>query len=501
MNKLYFGDNLEVMRDLPDKSVDLIATDPPFNSGRDYNIFLKDSLAQNKAFTDIWRWDEIAKETRRWIEDQDSDTYRALNRVLEGYDLVFDYAVQGPQARMRSYLSFIGPRLVEMHRLLKDTGSIYLHCDSTASHYLKGLLDAIFGSGNFRNEIVWSYHRFSRSAKYQFPRMNDIIFFYSKSEDKNIFHKQYTKHKSSAHLEKGYHTVGDNGVKKLLVYNMEKAKKANVDFSNYDQVVETKAKQPLLGQIWSDINFLSPRSKERFGYPTQKPIKLYKRIIKASSNPGGTVLDPFCGCGTTIDAAQELGRNWIGIDITHLALTPIEERLWDNHRISKGKDFQVLGYPTNMQEVLKLKEEKKYHDLANWAVAQLGLKATKDIGDGGIDGIGTISTWIPQGMAYEKKRIVAEVKTGNISKAQVRSFCQSMTDENALIGIMVSLNKPTKAMLEYQERLGRFEHNGKKYNRFQFWQIDDRYFENPESKNQQIHLPWVIEKTMKENRI
>ena len=250
-----------------------------------------------------------------------------------------------------------------------------------------------------------------------------------------------------------------------------------------------------------DINSLQTWSPERIGYPTQKPRKLYERIIKASSNEGDIVLDPFAGCGTTIDAAQELGRKWIGIDITHLALTPIEERLWDNHGIKKGEDFQVLGYPTNMQEVLKLKENKKYHDLANWAVAQLGLKATKDIGDGGIDGVGTISTWIPQSMEYEKKRIVAEVKTGSISKQQVRSFCQSMTDENALIGIMVSLNPPTRAILEYQERLGKFEHNNKKYNRFQFWQIDDRYFENPLSKNLQVDLPWVIEKTMKENRI
>lgn len=477
MNKLYFGDNLEVMRDLPNQSVDLIATDPPFNSGRDYNIFLKDSLAQNKAFTDIWRWDLTAKETRRWIEDQDSDSYRALARVLEGYDLIFNHAIQGPQARMRSYLSFMGPRLVEMHRLLKDTGSIYLHCDPTASHYLKGLMDAVFGNENFRNEIVWRIGWISgfKTKKLGWIRNHDIILYYLKTQEaQKLFNKEYLPYRKDHVRRDGTKPTG-KGIPIEDTWNC----------SSNDRL---------------DSIMIKSFSKEKMGYPTQKPIDLYKRIIKASSNPGDTVLDPFCGCGTTIDAAQELGRNWIGIDITHLALTPIEERLWDNHRILKGKDFQVLGYPTNMQEVLKLKEDKKYHDLANWAVAQLGLKATKDIGDGGIDGIGTISTWIPQGMAYEKKRIVAEVKTGNISKAQVRSFCQSMTDENALIGIMVSLNKPTKAMLEYQERLGRFEHNGKKYNRFQFWQIDDRYFENPESKNQQIHLPWVIEKTMKENR-
>ena len=192
MNQLYFGDNLEVMQDLSSESIDLVATDPPFNSGRDYNIFLKDSLAQNKAFTDIWKWDKTAKDARTWIEYQSEDNkiYENLNRTLEGYDQIFNHAQSGQLGRTRSYLAFIGPRLAEMHRLLKDTGSLYLHCDPTASHYLKGILDSIFGIENFMNEIIWCY-RGGGVPKNAFARKHDIIFFYRK----NVKNKDYTFHK------------------------------------------------------------------------------------------------------------------------------------------------------------------------------------------------------------------------------------------------------------------------------------------------------------------
>ena len=364
----------------------MICTDPPFNSGRNYNIFLK-SKAQKQAFTDIWKWDESSEETRSDIEvrSQINETYKNIHEALIGYDYIFQHKQTGPKGAMRSYLTFMAPRLVEMHRILKDTGSIYLHCDPSASHYLKGMMDAIFDESNFRNEIVWSYHRFSRNAKSQFPKMNDIILFYSKVPDQNIFNKQYTKHKFTAHLEKGYQTVGDNGVRKLLVYDMEKALKAKGNFDNYDEVVETKSRLPLLGQVWDDINFLGSRSKERTGYPTQKPVKLYKRIIETSSNPGDIILDPFAGCGTTLDAAEELERSWIGIDITLLSLEPMQERLLNRHALRPHIDYEISGYPTNMEEVhLLVNNHKRYHDFSDWAVTRLGLKPTKNIGDDGL---------------------------------------------------------------------------------------------------------------------
>ena len=499
-NKIYFGDNLEVMRDMEERSIDLIATDPPFNSGRDYNIFLPKSEAQKKAFTDTWKWDDTAIEARSEIEElaKVNSQYEALNQTLIRYDHILNFELTGSKAKLRSYLTFMGPRLIEMHRLLKDTGSLYLHCDPTASHYLKGLLDSIFGNENFRNEIIWSYSRLSRTSDNQFPRMNDIIYFYSKKFKKNIFNKQYTVHRDTTRFEKGYHTLRENGQTKLLIFDLQKAKNANVDFSKYDKVVKTKMKQPLLGQVWNDINFINGNSKERTGYPTQKPRALYKRILKASSKENDTILDPFCGCGTTLDAAQALNRKWIGIDITNLALAPMEQRLTNNYNLIKGKDYEIIGYPTTMQEVWKfVKDEKKHHDFANWAVAQLGLQATQNIGDGGFDGVGIAQTWTAEGMKQVQGKVIAEVKTGNISKTQVRAFCQTMNDQQAIVGIIVTLYPPTKAMREYQQKLGKFEHNNKSYQKLQIWQIDDRYFEDNGSIKKQIKLPWMIEKIKK----
>ena len=192
MNKLYFGDNLEIMREMDTGAVDLICADPPFNSGRNYNAFFEDSQAQNKAFADIWTWDTKAEETRAEVENPtyekcDLDTYKALDTCLKGYDLVLQNAVSGNKGAMRAYLAFMGPRLAEMHRLLKDTGSIYLHCDPTASHYLKGVTDAIWDQKNLkknefiRNEIVWHYRRWTAASK-QFQKMHDIVLYYSKTK-------------------------------------------------------------------------------------------------------------------------------------------------------------------------------------------------------------------------------------------------------------------------------------------------------------------------------
>lgn len=458
IRKIYFGDNLEVMQEMKAGSVNIIATDPPFNSGRNYNIFLPDSEAQNKAFKDTWSWDDTAINTRAWIEDQavGNNQYNALNRALTGYDHILDHAVKGPRAKIRSYLTFMGPRLVEMHRLLKNTGCLYLHCDSSASHYLKGTLDAIFNKNNFRREIIWALQRPSgfKTLANNWIRNHDVIFYYVKSNKFN-FNKQY---------------------------------------ENYP------GKKYPLHSVWSDIQSMQSQgvsAKEGLNYPTQKPRVLYERIIKASSNEGDIVLDPFCGCGTTIDAAEALDRQWLGIDITNLALEPMRKRLRDNHGLIKDKDYQIFGYPTNMQEVQKMLDDKKYHDYANWAIAQIGLYPTKNVGDGGIDGIGQAVTWQADTMTKTRKKIVAEVKSGPMSKTQVRAFCHSMNEFDAIAGVIVTLQPPTKAMREYQEKEGKFEHNGKRYHRLQIWQIDDRYFNDPMSIKQQVKLPWNVTKTSK----
>ncbi len=337
-NSLYFGDNLEVMQEMDDQHVDLICTDPPFNSGRDYNAFLTDSKAQAKAFTDTWTWDTPAQDTRTDIERmaRTSDTYKALDVCLKGYDLVLQNAVSGNKGAMRAYLAFMGPRLAEMHRLLKETGSIYLHCDPTASHYLKGIMDAIWDQNNrkknehFRNEIVWSY-RSGGISKNWFARKHDVILFYTRN-----FRNRHT-------------------------FNIQKEKSYNRNFKPYrfEGINEFQDKEgrwytmASMRDVW-EVDMVGRTSKERLGYATQKPIILYERMIQASSNEGDLVMDPFVGCGTTIDAAHTLNRPWIGIDLTLLSLDTTRRRLADRHGLQPSKDYQIHGYPTNIQEVHKM---------------------------------------------------------------------------------------------------------------------------------------------------
>ena len=332
MNKLYFGDNLEVMQKLSSESIDLIATDPPFNSGRNHNIFLKDSKTKKRVFNDVWKWDTVAQETRYWIRDraEESEIYNRINRTLDGYDLILEYANQGPQGKMRSYLSFISPRLVEIYRLLKDTGTLYLHCDPKASHYIKGILDSIFGIENFGNEIVWHYS-VGNPAKFHFKRKHDIIFRYMKS--KNFVFNQ----PRMSYLERDlfqFRYTDDDGRKYRVIPQYGKVKRFYWDDGTAMDDVFTYVRK-------DGINSIRGKANERSGFPTQKPVKLYKLLIESSSHEGDMVFDPFAGCGTTIDAAQSLGRKWIGIDITDLALAPIEKRLKENYELEAEKDYQV----------------------------------------------------------------------------------------------------------------------------------------------------------------
>ena len=475
MNKLYFGDNLEVMREMDDQRVDLICTDPPFNSGRDYNAFLTDSLAQSKAFTDTWTWDDPAQDSRADIERRarTSDTYKALDSCLKGYDLVLQNAVSGNKGAMRAYLAFMGPRLAEMHRILTDKGSIYLHCDPTASHYLKGVMDAIWDQSNrkkndyFRNEIVWHYYNVASTSRKFLGRKHDIIFFYAKSSasffDWDNMREPYSE--------------GSNWVKASESYG--------------DPRYSPNEKGKLMHDVWR-MPTINNMSKERLGYPTQKPRALYERMIQASSNEGDLVMDPFAGCGTTIDAAHTLNRFWIGIDLTILSLDPMRRRLHDRHGLEPSKDYEIHGYPTNMQEVRMLvRDEKKYHDFSNWAVTRLGLQPTKSVGDGGRDGeaeVGHITLWDPEEGETTNTRIFAEVKSGKPTIDQVKSFCRTMDKHNA-IGVFITIEPVTSGMRQEAADMGTFSHNNETFPKLQFWQIDDTYFENPSSLRSLIRLP------------
>ena len=501
MNKLYFGNNLEIMEEMPDSIVDLICTDPPFNSGRDYNTFLLDSRAQKKAFTDTWNWDTAAQDARADVERRagTNDTYKALDTCLKGYDMVLQNAVAGNKGSMRAYLAFMGPRLAEMHRLLKDTGSLYLHCDPTASHYLKGVMDAIFDQNNrkenqyFRNEIVWHYSAGS-APKTDFKRKHDIILRYVKNIKCAVFNQPYMPY-----LEKDryrFRYADEDGRK----YRINHIKDQNGEYKRFYWDTGTP-----MDTVWTyirekEINQIGSTSKERLHYETQKPRALYERIITVSSNPNDLIMDPFAGCGTTIDAAHGLKRFWIGIDLTILALDPIRKRMNERHHNSNNEplqphtDYEIVGYPTNMQEVRKLvRDEKKYHDFSNWAVTRLGLTPTKDVGDGGKDGeaVAHITLWNP-GEEERDRRIYAEVKSGNPTITEVRAFCHTIQKHDA-IGIFITIEPVSDGMRQEAEDMGTFTHNNTTYPRLQFWQITDAYFENPESVNQIIRLPreWI----------
>ena len=297
-NLLFQGDNKEILSTLLVNGfggeIDLICIDPPFASGADYvrKVALRGtrekleaeghSVAEQMQYTDIWAND--------------------------------------------TYLQFMYERLILMNELLSKHGSIYLHCDATMSHSLKLIMDEVFGPDSFRNEIIWTYNRFSRKSGKQFARMNDIILFYSKS-DQNIFHVQHIESRDSRRYEKGWHTVTDNGVTKLLVYDMEKVEQAGIDLSQYDKVVETEARESAMGQVWTDISILNPLSSERVDFPTQKPELLVERIIKASSNEDSILLDCFVGSGTTAVVAEKLGRRWIAADINRGAIQTTMKRI------------------------------------------------------------------------------------------------------------------------------------------------------------------------------
>jgi adenine specific DNA methylase Mod len=359
MGTLYYGDNLDILRRyLKDETVDLVYLDPPFNSAQNYNAFFHekdgtDAASQIRAFEDIWHWDtETAREYNKLTEQADERVRKvmvAFYEFLGGND-------------MMAYLTMMSPRLVELRRVLKPTGSLYLHCHPTASHYLKLLCDAIFGGQNFRNEIIWE-RTTGRKSVSQFGRVHDIILFYSKNPQATWNEITLPQSEESA---KGHDLMRDeNGL--FRVSDLSGAGQGPArSFGGkaiqppagrhwqYDQagmdelwadgrIIFSKNGNPRLKtylkdlpgvsvrDIWTDIEPVNSGAAERLGYPTQKPVALLERIVLASTNPGGLVLDPFCGCGTTIDAAEKNGRDWIGIDVTQLAISLIKNRLQDTY--------------------------------------------------------------------------------------------------------------------------------------------------------------------------
>ena len=425
-NKLFFGDNLEILEDrtrFPDASVDLIYLDPPFNSNADYNTLFRHAdgtpaAAQTLAFTDTWKWDEKAAHVLWDFQSGGIDAPEAVvNAVVSLHKLLGN-------SSMSAYVLMMTPRLLQLRRVLKSTGSIYLHCDATASHYLKILMDSVFGARNFRNEIVWCYTGPGRTLRH-FPRKHDTILFYAKGPN-NFFDREAVR---------------------MPYKNLSTDQGRGIIFGETGQLKNPKIRRSYLerGKVpedwWDERHHgMTPVGRiknERMGYPTQKPLALLERIIKASSNQGDLILDPFCGCGTAVVAAQKLQRRWIGIDITHLAVDLIRQRLKDEK--VRANSYEIVGSPTTIQEARALFAKDPFQ-FEHWAISRLpGIKRNdRQRGDKGIDGIGRYKTDDKQGFA----KCVVQVKGGKkAGVAEMRDFRHVVEGNNADFGIFLVMDE------------------------------------------------------------
>jgi len=431
-NVLYYGDNLKILRNrdyFPDEFVDLIYLDPPFNSKKDYNILFKEnggveSEAQIKAFTDSWHWTKLAQDTYQDV---------VLNGPIKVGKLIGALHDSIGNNDVMAYLVMMTVRLIELHRVLKPTGSLYLHCDPTASHYLKLVIDQIFGPANFRNEIVWCYSQGGRPRD-RFPNKHDILLYYGKSK-KATFNDDLIKisyellsKKSSTSFTK----TDEKGRKYKEVYGTDRRKK-------YRYYLD-EGKVPY--DWWSDIHQMTGRTAasghEYMGYQTQKPLALLERIINASSNEGDIVLDPFCGCGTAVVAAQKLNRKWIGIDITHLAINLMRNRLKD----SFGIKAEVIGEPEDLAGAKALAQQDRYQ-FQWWALGLIGARPSGEKKKGADKGIDGVIHFIDE-VSGKPKRVLVQVKSGHVGVTTIREL--KTVAANEAIGVLITLEPPTGPM-------------------------------------------------------
>lgn len=448
MNKLFYGDNLEILREhIPADSADLIYLDPPFNSNRDYNVLFREqdgtrAAAQIKAFGDTWEWNTAAAAAYQETVErggQVSLVMQAFRTALGGNDVL-------------AYLSMMAPRLIEMHRVLKDTGSICLHCDPTASHYIKLLMDAIFDPRNFLNEIIWHYRKWS-TGKYTFQRNHDVIFFYSKTNSKKRAFNQLF-------MERAESTLKRFGTAKIISGHDDEGNRVPSEMSEED------SEGVRMDDVW-DIGRVPPIKQL---YPTQKPLPLLERIIEACSNKDQVVLDPFCGCGTAIIAAQGLERQWIGIDITHLAVGLIKHRL--EGAFPGEVEYEVIGEPVSLPDARQLASEDKYQFEA-WALGIVGARINekKKGADRGIDGR---FFFHDERDASATKQIILSVKGGKIPPTHIRELRGVIEREKAAIGVLLTLQSPTKPMQREAADAGFYDSPwGSKHPRLQILTIKD----------------------------
>ena len=458
---LYYGDCLEIMGDFPDSCIDLICLDPPFNSNANYHAIFRGSglsiRPQIKAFDDMWLWDPDSKQR---VKDIKNAIANPASKVIAGFEQFI------PQTPMLSYTSYMAQRLFEMHRVLKNTGSIYLHCDPYASHYLKLILDAIFGEKNFRNEIVWAYQG-TGQPRNAFKRKHDIILFYGKSKDS--FFSDASSNVPISDFSKSKYTHED-----------EKGKYKEIrhpDGSIHKQYIRAHQR---MRDVW-DIPVINAMAKERLGYPTQKPLALYDRIIKASSNPGDLILDPFAGCGTTIEAALRNNRRVIGIDVLPFAL-----RLINQYRVRRSEYLPVQGVPVDKETAFQLAKDdwEKFQD---WSISLIdGLASNpKKVHEEGVDGFGMF-LHTPDNM--ERKAIIVQV-TG-AAGSQRNKFDKLQSDvrsHNAAMGILITRDAQT-ARRNWRVNLPTIKMGETTYDPMQCFSIEE-YYQYGERYKPFLNLP------------
>lgn len=501
-NKLYFGDNLDIMREhIEDESVDLIYLDPPFNSSATYNVLFSErngtaSSAQITAFEDTWHWDLKAEDSYREVVTEGprklADLLQALRTFLGEND-------------MMAYLTMMAIRLVEMHRVLKPTGSIYLHCDPTASHYIKLLMDAMFGHERFINEIIWKRTNAKGLAFTRFASNHDVILRYSK-EAEWTWNPQYTEH-NPEYVQQFYRYVEPETGRRYRLADLTNPNKnrpnLTYEFLGVTRVwrwtkerMEDAYRKGLIVQtrpgavpclkryldeqegtpvddVWTDIRPVLPRSGEGLGYPTQKPESVLERIIRASSNEGDLVLDPFCGCGTAVAVAERLRRRWIGIDITHLAISLMRHRLEDTFG-SELSEYEVIGDPKDLKSAEALAQLDRFQ-FEWWALGLVNARPAQDKKKGADSGIDGIISFFDDNSGKANK-IVVQVKSGHVTRNQIATLNSDREREGAVIGAFITLDEPTGPMRTEAASAGFYEPEflpGHRYPRIQILTIKE----------------------------
>jgi site-specific DNA-methyltransferase (adenine-specific) len=537
INKLYFSDNLKILKEeIADESVDLIYLDPPFNSQATYNVLFEEtggekSTAQITAFEDTWRW---GMETEKAYQDLVSGRAVKLAKLLESFRTFLG------QNDMMVYLTMMAPRLVELHRVLKPTGSIYLHCDPTASHYLKLLMDAIFKPENFRSEIIWRRSNAHNKITRQYGPIHDTILFFSKSDD-FVFHPgvrpytlEYIRARFTQSDQWGFYQLnyltglgtrsGESGkpwqgfdptsvgrhwaiprsLRRFLANSglgMTSQEQLEVLFiKGFIVFPKKEGGQPMYKQyigkgvpyqdIWAyqpntkgtlynieecideDVKYLEDED-EKLGFATQKPLGLLARIIQTSSDEGNVVLDPFCGCGTAVVAAEALNRKWIGIDITHLAIALIKNRL-GGEQIKDRKPYRVFGIPRDAKSAEALAIQNR-HQFEWWAVGLVGGRPAQDKRKGADRGVDGYIYFFDDG-SDKAKKIVIQVKSGSVSSEMIRDLRGTMEREKAVIASFITLKPPTRDMRKEAASSGIYQpefYPQFRYNRIQVLTIEE----------------------------